>query len=156
MNKLYTALVRPRYHQFRYAVAILVGYTVGGFYLSSCDVGAATWGLICLLVGYTAITGMGGVVLSAACFSTMVIVYAFTHPWPITKAMPIPLTPPQIWSSTLITLWLLGSLLIILLGAGVKEFARQQRFPWKYTAFLGGLSYLALALGHRFHLTITT
>ena len=155
MNKLYTALVRPRYEQLRYAVAILVGYTVGGFYLSSCEVSAAIWGLICLLVLYTAITGVGGIIISEACLSTMMIIYAFTHPWPLTKAMAIPFTPAQIWSSTLITYWLLGSVLIILLGTAITELAKQQRFPWRYTGFLGGLSYVALSLGHRVYLSIT-
>lgn len=99
---------------------------------------------------------MGGVILSEACFSSMIIAYALSHPWPTTKALYIPFTPAQIWASTLLTFWILGSLLVILLGAGVTEFSQQKRFYWRYTAFLGGLSCLALDLGHRVYVTVTT
>ncbi|MBX2862998.1 MAG: hypothetical protein KTR27_05545 [Leptolyngbyaceae cyanobacterium MAG.088] len=155
MTKLYTALVQPKYHQLRYAFAILVGYSVGGFYLSSCQASAAIWSVICLLVAYIAITGMAGVVLSEACFSGMVIIYALSYPWPITKALSIPFTPAQIWSMALLIFWLLGSLLIFLLGSAITEFAQQRRFYWRYTVCLGGLSFLALHLGHRVYVTVT-
>ncbi|MEM9805709.1 MAG: hypothetical protein AAF959_10555 [Cyanobacteria bacterium P01_D01_bin.56] len=153
MTKLHTAFVRPRSHLLRYAVAILIGYSVGGFYLSSCYASAAIWSIIYLLVIYTAITGTGGIVLSWAGFSSMVMSYAFSYPWPVTKALPIPLTPAQIWSSTLLIFWLLGSLLIVLLGTAITELSPQRH--WRYTIFLGGLSVLALHLGHRVYATIT-
>ena len=155
MNKLYSALVRPKFHQLRYALAILVGYSVGGFYLSSCQASAAIWSVTCLLVAYIAITGMAGVVLSEACFSGMLIIYALSHPWPVTKVMGIPFTPAQIWSLSLLIFWLLGSLLIFLLGTAITEFSQQRRFYWRYTVCLGGLSLLALSLGHRVYVTIT-
>lgn len=152
MNRLYTALIRPRYDQLRYAIAIVTGYSVGGFYLSSAQVGNAIWGLICLLVAYVATTGMGGIVLTQACFSSMVIVYAFSHPWPTTTAIPtIPVTPAQVWSGTLLIYWMLGSLLIALLASAITEFTQKRRFHWRYTLFLIGLSTLSLNVGHRLH-----
>ncbi|MEO0868409.1 MAG: hypothetical protein AAFY17_08160 [Cyanobacteria bacterium J06642_11] len=155
MNKFYIALVQPRYHQLRYAVAIALGYGVGGFYLSSCQASHAVWSIMCFLVAYTATAGTGGIILSEACFSSVVISYAFSHPWPVINTVPIPFTPAQIWSSSLLIFWLLGSLLIILLGNGVTEFAQQRRFYWRYTLFLGGLSGLALHVGHRVHIALT-
>ncbi len=155
MNRLYTAFVRPRYHLLRYAVAILLGYGVGGFYLASCQASPAVWSMIGLLVIYTAIAGTGGVVLSWAGFSSILIVYAVSYPWPVTKALPIPLSPAQIWSSTLLIFWVLGCLLIALLGTAVTEFAQQRRFSWRFTVLLGGLSILALNLGYRVHMAIS-
>ncbi|MEM6256262.1 MAG: hypothetical protein AAF821_25390 [Cyanobacteria bacterium P01_D01_bin.156] len=148
MNKPPTALIRPRYERLRYAIAILLGYSVGGFYLSSCQASATMWLVMSLLVAYTATTGIAGIVLSEACFSSIVIVYALSHPWPAINSVPIPFTPAQIWSSTLLIFWLLGSLLIILLGTAVTDFAQQRRFHWRYTLLFGSLSFLALSLGH--------
>ena len=151
MNRLYTSLLRPRYHQLRYAIAILVGYGVGGFYLSSCQASVAVWALICLLVAYIATTGTGGIVLSEAAFSLVVITYALAYPWPTTQDVPIPLTPAQLWSGSLLIYWLLGSLLIILLAMAITEFTQQQ-FSWRYSLFLGGVSFFALNLGHKIYM----
>lgn len=154
MNKIYSALVQPRYHQLRYAIAILIGYSVGGFYLSSCQATSTVWSIIHLLIAYIATTGTGGIVVSEACFSSLIVSYAFSHPWPVTNVLSIPFTPAQIWSSTLLTFWLLGSLLITLLGTAVTASAQRQRFHWQHALSLGSLSGLALHLGHRVHTTL--
>lgn len=156
MNKIFSSLAQTNYRYINSAIAILIGYSIGGFYLSSYQASIPVWAIVYLLIAYTSITGKGGVILSAAGFSNILITYALVHPWPKTNAIPLPLTSAQLWSGTLLVLWLLGILLILLLGSAVTKFARHQRLDWRYKILFWGLSSIALTIGHRFHIAIFT
>ena len=154
MNKPHTSSAIDKSSQIRYAIAILIGYGVGGFCLSGYQTNLFVWMVIHLLIAYIAITGRGGIVLSGACFSSMLIVYALAKPWLLIDVTHLPLKPAQFWALSLLVLWAMGILLIDLLGSAVQEFSYEQRPQWQCALFLGSLSGVALEIGHRIFVAI--
>ena len=146
MNESYMLSIRYKNNCFRYVTTILIGYGVGGFCLSSCQASGLVWAIIYLLVVYTAMTGKGGIALSSLLYSSILTVYTLANPWPLLESR-LFLDSAQLWALSLLSAWMLGILLICLLGSTVRSFAHQHWPRWNIAICLSCLSGFALELG---------
>lgn len=147
MHGYHTSSVRYKSNLFQYIIAIFIGYTVGGFYLSSCQANIVVWTIVSVLVAYTALTGKNGIILSSLCFSSILTIYTLANPWPLLGNAFLPLNSAKLWSLALLSSWVLGVLLLCLLGFAVTVFTNQRWSKWQYAACFSCLSWVSLGLG---------
>lgn len=138
----------PHFKSWVYLMAIVSGYSIGGFYLSACQPGILGWLLTGLLFLYLSTTGQDGVVLSSAFLSLVLTVFTLVRPWPDVHILFTSLNAAQVWALALLFFWTLGIFLILLLAFAV-EFSKQRGWRrWQHSLTFSLLSGFAISLGH--------
>lgn len=131
-----------------YGAVLVVGYMIGGFSLAAYQAPALVWWLNSLGIFYLAAEGKGAIALSNVWLVLLLLLFTISRPWPAVLPHWIALPAPQLWAITLLALWGISLTLIFLLAFASAFFQTKGWNPWQRMVSLGGLSLMALGLGH--------
>lgn len=131
-----------------YICALLIGFAVSGFCLAALHASSWIWILSGLIILYLARVGLAGIFLANVWItSLLVMLIVIRQPWPDTSPPGVPLNVAQIWSGSLLLLWLLAEILIFLM-AFTSQFLKEQQWSdhWRI-GVLAAIAWLSMGLG---------